>query len=465
MTTTQTAPRGRADMKTIARELDFTALRVEGKLPDGLRGTLVRTGPGLYELFGKRVGHSFEADGVLSALRFDGEGLAEGALKLIESEGLKAERRAGKPLFGTRTAYPRRLWNSLRRVRKNTGNTALMTHGEKLFALVESALPTQIDPQTLETIGATNLGLIEQSFSAHPHRVHARNATIGFGLEYGKDTFVHLYSFEDAMGGGGVRRLGKVPLTRPVMLHDFIVTKTRALFLISPIRLHIFRALFGLANFNNLFTWNPEDATEVLVVPLDDTSKFTRFQVDPFMQWHFAHAKDEGEDLVVHFVKHNDFSSYSGLQASGDAEGGKLVRAHIDVHGKRLSMEEVWDASCEFPRIDPRCEGTHTGDFSTVFLLQDNPGARAVSMVNVKTGQARMHRFEEHEAASEVVFVPRGKTAPEGDGWALVLVYDRHADKSHVRVIDTARFEESIARCYFPEWVPMTFHGLWMNHA
>ena len=162
--TTTSELRGRADMKTLARELDFTALRVEGKLPEGLRGTLVRTGPGLYELFGKKVGHSFEADGVLSALRLDGEGLAEGALRLIESEELKMERRAGKALFGTRTSYPRRLWNSLRRVRKNTGNTALMTHGEKLFALVESALPTQIDPQTLETIGATNLGLIEQSF-------------------------------------------------------------------------------------------------------------------------------------------------------------------------------------------------------------------------------------------------------------------------------------------------------------
>ena len=454
-------------MKTIARELPFTALRVEGKLPDDLRGTLLRTGPGLYELFGKKVGHSFEADGLLSALRLDGEGLAEGALQLIQSEGLKAERRAGKPLFGTRAAYPRRLWNSLRLVRKNTGNTALMTHGEKLFALVESAVPTQIDPKTLETIGATDFGLIEQSFSAHPHRVHARNATIGFGLEYGPQTFVHLYSFEDASPGntGNVRRLGKVPLTRPVMLHDFIVTKTRALFLISPIRLHVFRALFGLANFQNLFTWEPQDGTEVLVVPLDDTEKFTRFQVDPFMQWHFAHAKDEGDDLVVHFVKHRDFSSYSGLQSSGDAEGGKLVRALIEVHQKRLTMTEVWDAPSEFPRIDPRCEGTTSGDFSTVFLLQDNPGARSVSMVNVKTGKARMHRFEEHEAASEVVFVPRSPQAPEGDGWALVLVYDRHTDTSHVRVIDTARFEESVARCYFPEWVPMTFHGLWMPAA
>ena len=53
--------------------------------------------------------------------------------------------------------------------------------------------------------------------------------------------------------------------------------------------------------------------------------------------------------------------------------------------------------------------------------------------------------------------------APEGDGWALALVHDPSEDRSHVRVIDTARFEdEPVATLRFPEWVPMTFHGLWL---
>jgi carotenoid cleavage dioxygenase-like enzyme len=37
------------------------------------------------------------------------------------------------------------------------------------------------------------------------------------------------------------------------------------------------------------------------------------------------------------------------------------------------------------------------------------------------------------------------------------------SDRSHVRILDTARWEdEPIAICRFPEWVPMTFHGLWL---
>ncbi|MBN8615913.1 MAG: carotenoid oxygenase family protein, partial [Deltaproteobacteria bacterium] len=47
-----TKARTRGDMKSIARELPFTSLEVSGTIPDALRGTLVRTGPGLYELFG-----------------------------------------------------------------------------------------------------------------------------------------------------------------------------------------------------------------------------------------------------------------------------------------------------------------------------------------------------------------------------------------------------------------------------
>ncbi|GAB4202473.1 MAG: carotenoid oxygenase family protein [Sandaracinaceae bacterium] len=461
---TRVSPRQRGDMKSIARELDFEPLRVEGRIPDGLRGQLVRTGPGLYELFGKKVTHSFEGDGAVSAVRIEGgpgAARALGAIKLIESEGLLAERRAGKPLFGPRAAYPRRLWNSLRRVRKNTGNTAMMTFRDRLFALVESSKPTEIDPRTLRTIGETDLGVIEDAFSAHPHRVIARAQTIGFGLAYGPKTTIQLYALNDR-GSPAVARLGEVPLTRPVMLHDFAVTPTRALFLVSPVRLHIFKALLGLTSFGNLVSWRPEDGVEVIVVPLDAPDRHTRFVVEPFFQWHFAGARDDGDDLVVDFVRHPDFATYEGLRERGPRSTGQLVRARVSPTRKKLAMDLVWDGHCEFPRLDPRFEGRADAPYRKVFLTQEDQGYRHLAMVDVETGRVRLHPLPEGHAGSEVVFVPRTPDAPEGDGWALALVHDPVADRTHLRIVDTARFEdEPVARCLFPEWVPMTFHGLW----
>ena len=118
MTDTTTGPRVRGDMKSIAREHGFVPLRVEGGLPPELEGTLVRTGPGLYESFGQRVAHSFEADGALMGVRLSG-GKAEGAVRIVESEGLLEERRRGRPLFGSRAPALTRLSTASRERRSS----------------------------------------------------------------------------------------------------------------------------------------------------------------------------------------------------------------------------------------------------------------------------------------------------------------------------------------------------------
>lgn len=458
-------------MKSIARELPFTSLEVEGALPDALRGTLVRTGPGLYELFGEPVGHSFEADGALSALRLVGEagaGRAEGAVRLIESAGLREERQAGHALYGGRAWWPRRLWNSVRTLRrepgarKNTGNTALMSFRDRLFALVESSPPTEIDPHTLATLGETRLGVLGDAFSAHPHRVIDRSALFGFGIEYGPTTKLHLHAFADH-GSPATSTLGAVPLPHPVMLHDFAVTPTRALFLVSPVRFDLARSLLALGEFSRLVHYRPEQGVEVLVVPLDRPEEVTRFTVEPFFQWHFAGARDDGDALEVTFVRHPDFSTFEGLRSVGARSTGVLVRARVEPKKCRFSCEPLWDGHVEFPRVDPRFEGRADAPFRQVFLTEDAPEGAQLVCLDTATGRARRHALGPDLSGSEIVFVPRSRDAPEGDGWGLALCYDPRTDRSHVRILDTARWEDApIAICRFPEWVPMTFHGLWL---
>src|SRR5690606_986502 len=102
------------------------ALKTEGRLPKGLRGTLVRNGPGLFESFGVAYPHLFEADGAPSAIRLEESG-AFGAQRLVQSTELTAERAAGKPLYGSIASWPRRLVNGLTMRVKNTANTSVMS--------------------------------------------------------------------------------------------------------------------------------------------------------------------------------------------------------------------------------------------------------------------------------------------------------------------------------------------------
>lgn len=68
------------------------------------------------------------------------------------------------------------------------------------------------------------------------------------------------------------------------MLHDFAVTPTRALFLVSPVRFDLARSLLALGEFSRLVHYRPEQGVEVLVVPLDRPEEVTRFTVEPFFQ-------------------------------------------------------------------------------------------------------------------------------------------------------------------------------------
>src|SRR5207248_2482238 len=190
--------------RSLRGDRPFGHATVEGRLPDDLRGTLYRNGPGLYESVGKRYAHPFGADGAVTALRLDGDG-ARAASKIHDTIGLAEERAAGKALYGLGVSWPRRVWNGLRGRDKNTANTNLMWWNGRLFALMEAGMPTELDPQTLATIGATDLdGVVASWFSAHPHRSARRRTTYNFGLEVGRHMKLHLYALPD---DGAARRL------------------------------------------------------------------------------------------------------------------------------------------------------------------------------------------------------------------------------------------------------------------
>lgn len=445
----------RAFMRSVEREHDFESLRVEGEIPCELRGTLVRNGVGLYESFGQCYGHPFEGDGALCAVRL-GDGAAQGAHRVTQSEGLIAERAAGRPLFSTLAPWHRRLVNGLTGRFKNTANTSVLAWQGRLLALMEAAPPTEIDPQTLTTMGPTDLGgAVPGAFSAHPHRVEKRRAGYNFGVRYGKDTRLDLIELPDR---GPARLLSSLPLARPVMLHDFIATEKHLVFFVSPSLLRVKSVLLGSSRFEDYFYWEPKHGTEVIVVPIDRPDEPIRFEVSPFYQWHFANAFESGDEVIVDFVHYAGFDSFHELGVGEIRDPGTLHRARVSPRKRRLSLEQLWDVPCEFPQIDSRVAGTE-GRF--VWLTAVHQGHERVARFDLSKGMAESFRFDSAELPSEPIFVPRGSA--EDDGWVLVLVYDDRVRQSHLAVFDGQRLEAGpVGKAWFDHHVPMTFHGTWL---
>jgi len=432
----------RGIFRDLPREHGFEPMRVEGRVPDDLRGTLYRCGPAR---FGPYI-HWFDGDGAVTAVRFGSD--VEGATRVVDTRWLRKERAANRQLYRS-YAQLGRGWRRWLTLPKNPANISVIPWDGQLLALWEAGLPIALDKSTLETRGETTLdGRIGPTFSAHPHR--ANGTLFNFGIHYGPRFSIDLYA--DA------RRIGSVPLPRPTIIHDFIATPRHLIFFVAPVRLRVARLLAGIGSFDENLAWEPQHGTEVIVVPLANPKAPIRFTVPPFFQWHFVNAWEERDDAIVaDYIPYDDFATNDWFgRAPYDPPklppASRYARATLDLTKRTMHVETLSTAFCEFPAIDAKQAGTPHD--SVWFLCFDNGLPPSLCRFDPAT---RTHRNVPLGADN----VP-SEPAVLSNGFVLSLVYDGTRDASYVAVIDAARPEDGpAARIWFDHAIPFPFHGAW----
>lgn len=431
----------------------FERLEVEGTPPAALRGTLFRTGPGLLERFGRRVAHPFEADGLVTAVRFADAGVY-GASRPVESPEFREEERAGRYLYSPSAALPRRLLNAMTGRAKPTGNTNLLSWQGHLLALVENALPVEMDAATLDTVATRDFGVIDTAFSAHPRRVEALKTTFNFG-QRGRE--FDLYAFPD---NGSPRRIGGFTAPWFGMVHDFIATERHIVFAIGPAKLKPLTAMFG-RDLSTFFRWDQDAGAAIVVVPLADPEKSTQFLTDTFWVWHFVNAFEDGGVVKVDLCRHDTFAALAAPSSAGPQHSQpELYRYTLVPVARTFSGEAMWSAPSEFPSVHPR----RTGARQRYTWLQSFPDvghAPGVARFDCETGNVDVWGAPQDHLGVEPVFVPDGNE--EGDGWILQMFQDPSRGRSYVTVLDARELRDGpVCKVWFRQRVPMTFHGVFV---
>ncbi|HJL16723.1 MAG TPA: carotenoid oxygenase family protein [Sandaracinaceae bacterium LLY-WYZ-13_1] len=465
-----------AAFRNVTREHGFEALRVEGAVPPALRGTFVRNGPGLLELFGRRYGHWFDGDGLLSAVRFDDDG-ATGAVQMLETPGLLEERRRGKPYFGAFGTTPPGMWNPVRALRairgtsKNPANTSVLPWAGRLFALCEIGRPFEVDPRDLRSIGETDLdGVVPRAFSAHPHRVAETGYVYNIGTRVGRPNAIDAFTLRP---NGTAGRLCTLPLDTPTLIHDFAATARHLVVFVAPLRLKLLPTLLGRETFVDSLTWEPERGSEVVVIPLDAPSSPVRFRVDPFWAWHVGNAFERDGAIVIDVVRYRDWPTSGswparvlGRDAPLNAEG-ELTRLVVDPARRTVSREPLRDRVGEFPRVAPAVDGrAHRTLYWTEYARPERArDAMPDTLVRVDTegGGTDAFTFDEGHVPSEAVFAPRPGATDERDGWLLTQVYDATSHTTYYAVLDAAHIADGpVCTAHLDHHVPIGFHGAWI---
>jgi len=162
-------------------EGDAFDLEIEGELPRELNGALYRVGPNPHF---KPLGryHWFDGDGMVHAFILR-DGRAAYRNRYVRTEGLKAEMKQGRALFGGLLEQPREMPPDAPPF-KNTGNTNIIGYAGRLLALLEAASPHELKPLTLETVGLFDFdGKLTGPVTAHPKVDPVTGELLFFGYQ------------------------------------------------------------------------------------------------------------------------------------------------------------------------------------------------------------------------------------------------------------------------------------------
>lgn len=437
-------------------------LRVRGRLPAGLRGTLYRNGPGMLERGGQRYRHWFDGDGLVQAWSFGAQGVSHQA-RFVQTRKFQAEQAAGAfllPAFGTviPPQLPVRGPDDM-----NTANTSVVVQGGRLYALWEGGSATELDPATLRTLGPRTWApeLKGVPFSAHPKK-EPDGTLWNFG-SFGK----HLVLYQIGVDGE-LKRHQVLNLPTGAMLHDFAVSQRYIALLLPPLSLDMAAARSGRSMVGAM-RWDARQPMRLVVIDKATLQLQRTMELPPALVFHFGNAWDDGDQLQLDYVE-SDIESFldgsfnaalGGEQVDGQGKPSQLRLLRADLRSGKVSVEGRRE-SMEFPVVDPRVVARRHRYL--YHPLQTGPQDRwsfnAIQRLDLERGQVDRYDFGAHVAVEEHLLVPKPGSRREGEGWLVGTGFDAQRQRSFAAVFDAEAISAGpLALVDLPYWVPFGFHS------
>mmetsp|Transcript_35773 Transcript_35773/g.80558 ORF Transcript_35773/g.80558 Transcript_35773/m.80558 type:complete len:601 (+) Transcript_35773:92-1894(+) len=476
-------------------------------LPDDLVGTYFRNGHAQFEVGSDRVMHPFDADGMVAAATFMGNGTCYFRNRFVRTRGFQDEQRAGKMLYPGQFGNARPFWDSKKT--KNVANTNVIWWGGRLLALWEGGQPYKLDPLSLGTAGATDLLNVvpkDQSMSAHPRFDANSGRLVAYGYKPNPLTGTALRMFEFDADFNLMPPL-KSPKGTPAkvveatvpgvfgLFHDCVVTENFIAFTASPQGLGDLGSagldlLLGKKSPGESIKFDASKPAQILVFRRDgagDPSKpYKVIDVDTHFNFHYANAFEEGGKLVMDTVRADRLELGNGAKGKKDGEpiwesvdfaeevpASNLWRYTLDLSGdgKLVSREQLSLRALDFPVVNKRVSGKKHrfvwancgGDGET------SAPPQGIVRIDTEKGMGAEQSWfpPPHQFCGEPCFARRQsqpdaspEAQAEDDGYILTYVVDGEASSTDLVVLDASDLAKGpVARLPLGTNLPHGLHG------
>lgn len=458
----------RLGFHSLTAEQDGYSPTVEGTVPGWLSGTLVRNGPGRFEVGGNRVNHWFDGLAMLRRYAFD-DGAVTYSNRFLRTrayEDAMDGRLTGQ--FGTDT---RSRWQRLREFLgslsppepTDNANVHVARIDGEYVALTETPRRVAFDPETLATRGEFTFedDLPEHVTAAHlvddPHR----EELVGFTTQFGLSPEYHLYRVP--AGSCERERVASLDARGPAYIHDCSVTADHIVLVEPPLVLSVLRALSPFSQGPvDMLDWRPGAPTRVLVVDRETGDLAAESTVEATFVFHHINAYVDDGVVVLDLVEFPDSDivdamSMSELDGEGypDTADGRLVRYRVDTATGAVERSRLYDGGIELPRV-PR-ERVGRQHRYTYGQVTDREGANGLVKVDCETGTAQ-EWWERSVYVEEPLPVQHPDPDSEDDGVVLATALDVERERTTLLVFDAATLDVR-ARAPLPHAEPFGFHG------
>lgn len=348
-------------------------------------------------------------------------------------------------------------------------NTNVIWHGGRLLALEEGHAPFELDPASLDSIGAWTFdGKLAGPMTAHPKLDPETGEMLFFGYmtdhPLGSGMSYHVVN-----AAGELTRSEHFKAPFPSMVHDFITTREHVIFPIFPLTGSMERATKGAP----AFAWEPDKGSHIGVMPRDGTPADLRwFETAPCYVFHPMNAWTEGERIVAQVMQFEEaplFPKADGSPTDPKKANARLCEWALDLGSDTNEIKSRYldDITGEFPRLDERFAGLGYRHGYYAGSMSGNGGAGFDAIVHHDfEGQRSTYQFGGADRTGEPVFVPRVPDAAEGDGYLLSVVYRGEENRSDLAVFDATNVSaEPIGCAELPHRVPYGFHGNWKYNS
>ena len=348
-------------------------------------------------------------------------------------------------------------------LKASPANTHIIRHAGKILALEEAHFPWVID-NDLETIGHHDFdGKLDGPMTAHPRVCPETNELLFFGYKMmGKPYLMYHRVSPD----GELVQSEAIDIPRPVMMHDWNITRNYVIFMDLPLVFDMDKAVEG----GDPFGFRPECGARLGVMPRNGTNKDIKWiDVNPCFVFHPMNAYEEDNKIILHVCR-QDKAMVGGMDQiyGGDETTGKLWKWTIDLNSQTCKEEQIDDKPCDFARVDDRKIGLKA---NIGYAMELNNKAETLTFgnhlfkYNLDKGSREDHFLGDHTVGGEPLFAPNPNSNDEKDGYVMSIVHDNEKNKSKLIIIDTDDFSNKpVAEILLPQRVPFGAHGSWLEN-